>query len=320
MDKKTLQSLLSKRRIRVSPVIKQGATRLGTEEAVEVNAYVFGERREVCREVLEALKQIHGTMLASLEARLSLFLRAEVSLSMEDLSANKYHKTQKSVDSSFHLNIFRADPATGAGFIGLETKVALTAVNLLLGGKGDPPKENRSLTKIESDLSADLANEFLAEWKTLWKDALELGPKVYQQEKSVENFSQCDAHTGVLCLKMKLKIRETEGGACLVYPIHMIEPAVHRIQQAQHTHKQKAQALISQWSPVYNTVPVIPEVCVPVGRMSVEAFLKLQPGSVIPLEDHAMDQACMNLAEKKLFLGSFGVHSDRLALSLTQKI
>jgi flagellar motor switch protein FliM len=320
MEKKTAQSLSSKRRARISPVIRADGVRVGTEDKVEVQAYALGERREVSTEVLEALREVHQEMLNSLEARLSLFLRAEIALSLEELTAVKYQKVSKEADPDFHLNLFHAHTATGAGFIGLDTKVALVAVNLMLGGKGDAPKEARALTKIESDLSADLANEILAEWKNLWKSTFEIDPKVYQQEKSVLNFTQCDAHTGVFYAKFKFKIRETEGAANLVYPIHMIEPVLSQLQDAKSQQKEKSQGLTAQWSPVYGNVTVQPDVRVSAGRMKIEDFLSLQPGKVVPLEDGAMDRASLNLAEQTLFRGSFGVDSGRLALSLKQKL
>jgi flagellar motor switch protein FliM len=320
MEKNLPQSSISKRSIRKSPVIKTDGVRLGTEDKVEVEAYQLGERREVSTFVLDALQASHAKMATALEARMSLFFRSEVTVGLEDFLAGKFYKTSQEVDPAFHLNLFRAEGFSGAGFVGLDTKIALTAVNLLLGGKGEAPKESRSLSKIESDLSADVAAEILGGWKDLWKETLDFDPQIYQQEKSVANFSQCDAHTGVFFARLKVKIRETEGTACLLYPIHMIEAVICRIQEAGHAQKEKAQSLTSQWSPVYGSVPVGPEVRVPGGRMTVDQFLALEPGAVLPLPDQAMDAARMSLAGRPLFSGSFGVHADRLALSLKQKI
>ncbi|MCH8473743.1 MAG: FliM/FliN family flagellar motor switch protein [Opitutales bacterium] len=319
MPKQSPQPTFPKRRSRITPVIKADGTRLGGSEKVEVQPYTLGDRREVSLAVLEVLKEKHEDVLASLGPRLALFLRADVEFKLEDLTAAKYSRAVKEINPELHFNVFRADRATGSGFLGLNPLLALTAVNLLLGGKGETPKQPRLLTKIESDLSVDVANEFLDGWKSFTGKSMEFKPQAVAEEAArVE--SLIDAHTGVFLAKLKIKIKECEGDGFLVWPVHMIEPVIHQLEQTSTTNKKKAQSISSQWSPVYDRVPVRSDILVPAGRMSVEDFLALQPGSVIPLPAEVMEQAKMTLNGRPLFEGSFGMTPDHLALSLKQKL
>lgn len=318
MAQKSSQSAPVKRPSRISPVIKADGVRLGGEAKVEVAPHTLGDRREVSLPVLEALKERHEKLFDSLGARLSLFLRADVVLTLEEFSAAKYGKISEKIGDNFHMNVFRADAATGAGFFGLTAQVALAAVNLLLGGKGDAPKDSRPLTTIESDLSGDVVNEFLSGWKVLAKDAMEFNPAVDRDEKAPVA-SLCDPHTGVFCATFKMKIKEFEGEGCLVFPVHMIESVIRRLEETAGSRKEKGQPLTSQWSPVYGSVPVRPDVRVPAGQMTVEEFLALEPGAVLPLSDDAMERARMHLDGQSLFGGHFGVDGERLALSLKEK-
>lgn len=309
-----------KRQKRRSPVIKAGGYRFGTEDSVAVEDYTLGDRREVSTVVLGALKTRHQKMLLSLESRLSMFLRAEVCLRLEDLCAAKYRKVAGEVDEGFHLSLFRADSATGAGFLGCSTTVALAAVNLLLGGGGNAPNEGKALTKIEADLFAEVASEILDVWRTAWGAEMEFDPQVFQQEQSVRNFTQCDALTAVFHAKLSFKVGEAEGRACLVFPVHMIEAVVRRIEETGEAQTTGGRSNPGQWSAVYRNVPVRGDVCIDAGRMTVREFLELESGSVIPLQHQAMESATMSLAGRKLFRGSYGVDEGRLALSLTHKI
>lgn len=319
MTKPLPQSSLSKHRQRIPPVIKANGTRLGNGDKVEVQPYTLGDRREVSLPVLKDLKEKHENLLALLGPRLALFLRADVEIKLEDLSATKYYRAVKEISPELHFNVFRADSTTGSGFFGLSSLLALTAVNLLLGGKGDTPKQTRPLTKIESDLSIDVVNEFLDGWKSFAGKFMEFKPQAVPEETAgVE--SLIDAHTGVFCAKLKIKIKECEGEGCLVWPVHMIESVIRQLEQSTAHRKEKAQSFTSQWSPVYGSVPVRPEVQVPAGRISVAEFLALQPGSVIPLPAEAMEQARMSLNGRALFEGNFGMTPDHLALSLKQKL
>lgn len=200
-EKNRTASLRKKGRARLSPVIKAGGHRLGTEDRVEIEDYTLGDCRELSAIVLEALRQRHKEMFIALESRLSMFLRAEVCLELEGLVAAKYRQVAGEIDDSFHLSLFRADSVTGAGFFGCSTNVALAAVNVLLGGGTGSPKEGKHLTKIEADLFDEVSCEILEGWRNAWQADLEFDPQVFQQEKSVKNVTQCDRLTAVLHAK-----------------------------------------------------------------------------------------------------------------------
>ena len=315
MAQKSSQSASVHRPSRTSPVIKASGARLGSETKVEVVPHTLGDRREVSLPVQKALKERHEKLLDSLGARLSLFLRADVVFTMEDFTAVKYGTVAAGMADQFHTHVFRADAATGAGVFGLTTQVALAAVNLLLG---DAPKNPRPLTTIEADLSADVVNEFLSGWKLVAKDAMEFNPAVARDEQAPVA-ALCDPHTGVFYATFKVKIKEFAGEGCLVFPVHMIEPVIRRLEETAGSRKEKGPSLTSQWSPVYGSVPVRLDARVAAGRMRVEEFLGLEPGTVLPLSDDAMDRARLHLDGQALFEGPFGVDGDRLALSLKEK-
>jgi flagellar motor switch protein FliM len=321
--KKRPAPLQQKRPTRLSAVIKAGGHRLGTEDRVEIEDYTLGDSREVSIAVLEALKERHQKMCLTLESRLSMFLRSEVRLELEGLFAAKYRKVAGEIDEDFHLSLFRADAATGAGFFGCSTAVALAAVNLLLGGGAGGPKEVKSLTKIEADLFAEVAREVLEGWRDAWRAEMEFNPQVFQQANSVKNFTQCDGLTAVLHAKVRFEIGETEGRACLVYPVHMIESVVRGIEESAASGAEAAaggRVSAGQWSAVYRNVPVRPDVRIDAGQITVREFLALEAGAVIPLQNQAMESARMSLAGTQLFRGSYGVDGGRLALSLTHKL
>jgi flagellar motor switch protein FliM len=313
-------SLRKKGQARLSPVIKAGGHRLGTEDRVEIEDYTLGDCRELSAIVLEALQQRHKEMFIALESRLSMFLKAEVCLELEGLFAAKYRKVAGEIDDSFHLSLFRADSATGAGFFGCSTNVALAAVNVLLGGGTGSPKEGQHLTKIEADLFDEVSCEILEGWRSAWQADMEFDPQVFQQQKSVKNVTQCDGLTAVLHAKLSFKIGEIEGGGCLVYPVHMIDSVIRRIEASLASGTKDGRSLAGQWSAVYGNVPVRPEVRIDAGRMAVREFLALKPGAIVPLRNEAMESACMSLAGTKFFCGTYGVDGGRLALSLTNKL
>tara|TARA_B110000196_G_scaffold51186_1_gene42008 strand:- start:28880 stop:29854 length:975 start_codon:yes stop_codon:yes gene_type:complete len=319
-EKNRTASLRKKGRARLSPVIKAGGHRLGTEDRVEIEDYTLGDCRELSAIVLEALRQRHKEMFIALESRLSMFLRAEVCLELEGLVAAKYRQVAGEIDDSFHLSLFRADSVTGAGFFGCSTNVALAAVNVLLGGGTGSPKEGKHLTKIEADLFDEVSCEILEGWRNAWQADLEFDPQVFQQEKSVKNVTQCDRLTAVLHAKLSFKIGEIEGSGCLVYPVHMIDSVVRRIEASLASGEKDGRSLAGQWSAVYGNVPVRPEVKIDAGRMTVREFLALKPGAIVPLRHQAMESACMSLAGTGFFCGTYGVDGGRLALSLTNKI
>lgn len=315
-----MQKMSTPAKARRSSIIKPDGLRLGSEEKVAVEPYRFGQRSEVSAPVLEGLKLRHDEFVPRLESRLSLFLRAEVTAEVEEFTVVQYQQFLAAMELKPHLNLFQATGLSGAGFIGFEPKVALSAINLLLGGSGETAPKERALTRIESDLSADLAQECLGAWAELWTEYAKFEPKIYGQESDLKNLSLFDAHTAVCVLKMKLKVREQSGSVLLVYPLHMVQTAVLQMEQSAVAEAPAASARGGKWSSNYNQVTVRAQVQVPIGRLTIRDFAELEPGAILPMASDALDHACLQLSGRSLFVGRFGVDGEQLALSIERKI
>jgi flagellar motor switch protein FliM len=321
MAKETISLPRFKRPSRLSPLIKANGIRSnsGGEGQVEVKPHTLGDRKDISLSVLAALKEKHEHFCKLMGPRLALFLLVDAHVSLVDIGVAKYYQIAKEITPDLHFNVFRSEGATGSGVLGLAPQLALTAVNLLLGGKGDTVKQARVLTQVESDLTVDIVNMILDGWKALAKDAMEFEPKVIPEEVARVG-SLYDPHTGVIHVKLKLKIKDCEGEGSLVFPVHMLASVVRRIERLEGSGKERAQNLTPKWSSVYGNVPLRPDVHLPGGRMTVAEFLELKPGVVIQLPERAMECARMCLNGRSLFEGTFGVAANRLALSLKQKL
>ena len=82
--------------------------------------------------------QLHqDSFAADLAARLSLFLRAEFSVTLADVRTAPYQQMTESWPEPAHLTLFKTEPLRGVSILEIPTRLGLCIVDRLMGGPGE---------------------------------------------------------------------------------------------------------------------------------------------------------------------------------------
>lgn len=281
LDEKEVGSLLAEAKKeslagaqRRSSVISSDGVRLGTTEKVPSRRYDFMNPSVMSERKVERLSRMHTDMVSALEAQASLFLRSEVSMTFSSLKMLEYRKAIQGLEDPTHLALFRADPLPGVGLMEISPRLALSTVNQVLGGKGQPLKEDRDLTKIEADLIEEFLLVVVQEWCGQWQYETAPVASIIGHEVLPSALQICEPSTAMLQFTLDVTIRENTGRIQMIAPLFMVEPLI-RYLESQSLMKVEATTAATRspsWKKGYGEVPLNAEVSVTVGPMKVGAF------------------------------------------------
>jgi len=112
---------------------------------------------------MRQLQLHHEEFAGALAARLSLFLRAEMSLALAGIQALPYQRMTESWPDPAHLTLFKTEPLRGVSILQIPTPLGLSIVDRLMGGSGQSCPAGQEMGAIENALLEQVAQLVAAE-------------------------------------------------------------------------------------------------------------------------------------------------------------
>jgi flagellar motor switch protein FliM len=298
-----------------------GGALLGAGVAPKVEPYDFRNPAFLSESELRRLRLLHEDFIRYLAARLSLYLRMELSLKMAKLTTVTYSKFCESLPNPTHLSLFKVEPLTGVGILDVNPRLALTIADRLLGGRGHSVKAERYLTEIEIALIEDVLVILLEEWCAQWKNEMELRPSLIGHENNGRFLQTSPKDAIVLALTLEANFGDCSEQIQIGVPYYTIEPVVKKM----HARRQKDSSVAptakrAEWQPSYDriTVPVRAEW--DAFQLTVREIASLRVGDVIEMQSSICAETRILLNGSPKFVGTVGLDTDRVAVQLTRKL
>ena len=287
----------------------------------KIDAHDFRNPAFLAEVELRRLRSLHEEFVRYLGARLSLHLRMDFGLKVASLSTQAYAKFTGSLSHPIHLSLFKVDPLTGVGILGINARLALTIADRLLGGRGNSVKAGRELTEIEIALIEDVVLAVLAEWCGQWKAEQELRPSIMGHETSGRFLQTLPRDAVMLAVTLECTFGDCSEQIQLGIPYHTIEPLVKKMQaRSQAAPVVKPAATRAQWQPAYDriTMPVRAEW--EAFELTLREVCSLRVGDVLEMPPALCAETRVLLNGSAKFVGTVGLDTDRVAVQLTRKL
>jgi len=302
-------------------LLRADGRRAAPGSGLKVETYDFRNPAFLSEVELRRLRILHEDFIRYLSARLSLFLRMELSLKMAKLTTATFAKFTESLPSPTHLCLFKAEPLAGVGILDINPRLALTIADRLLGGRGHSVKAERYLTEIEVSLLEDVIQIILEEWCTQWKSEQELHWLIIGHENNGRFLQTSPKDAVVLALSLEVNFGDCSEQIQIGVPYYTIEPLVKKMQA-----RRQKDATIAQvekhpaWQAAYDriTIPVRAEW--QAFELSVREVFSLRVGDVLEMPASHLQETSVLLNGTPKFTGTVGLDTDRVAVKLTRKL
>jgi flagellar motor switch protein FliM len=304
----------------VPRIISSDGRRFSNQEFPIVEPYDFTNPAFLGETEMRRLRLLHEEFIRYLEARFTLFLGCDFSLNMTQLSTKSYDKAIQDVENPTHISLFRASPMPGVGFIEMSPNLALTIASSIIGGKGHALRLERYLTAIEVDLIEEFLMVLLEEWCAQWKMEVTMEPQVIGHEIVANVIQICEHDAIMFSLSMEANIRGASGRISICVPLFMIEAAIRDMQARQGYEGRPDKKVGALWRNGYEQIPVCGQADLSLGKHSVAELMKWEVGTVLPLNDGAMGEVTLKLADLPFFYCEAGIDNEHRAVKILEKI
>ena len=296
----------------------------GTRRVVDsskVGSFSFRQPGFLSQRDTGQLGVLHRRFLQDLSARLSTFLRMEVSCDKKSLrcSSQSFKELCDSVDPPTHLTLFQVSPFDGIGVLELKPNSALALANRLLGGKGVYNDVERNPTEIEVALLDELVVLILKEWVSVFEDGPVGTALVVGHETNTRFLQMATDESPFFVLSADLCIGDVSERMQLAAPFSLIDALTNRLTSLSRRPVAETRAKPLQWRAPYAGINVELSARWAVKEVSLGEVLNLQPGDLIELPQDLVDRTEVVVSGATEFIGTVGVDGGRLAVYLNDR-
>ena len=229
-------------------------TRVEDPTSLSVKKYDFTNPIVLSDADLSKLKTKSEQFVYYLSGHLSMFLRTEFNLEMEDLTADLYANFTQSIKTPSCVTLFKMQELNGVCLLDVNSHLSATVVDRILGGRGSTNPEERGLTDIEKALVEDFNQIILEEWCKQWNSTMSLTPSIIGTENTGKFLQTSPNDAMMFILTMEASFGDV-GSLRVAVPYYTMEPVLSRLLVAANK-ESAANSNPPRWHDIYDNIPV----------------------------------------------------------------
>ncbi len=254
--------------------------------------FVFGQAASLSSSDLHRFRTHNMSAARAMAGRLSLFVRAEFSLELEEVSTMTFQKYTDNAPTPCHLVLFKIDPLQGIGVLDFAPSLALVLTDRMLGGVGAMIDPDRPLREVEHSLVDQVSRILLQEWVENWKTRETLIPRLLGNENNPQFLTICDPDEEVKVLKYTATMGDVFDRVQLVLPVKMSDPLIQQLTADTDVKKKDAASkknIMPTWNSAYNDVKLHVSAVWDDVEMLSRDLLNFKVGDFLPLNSFFMN-------------------------------
>ena len=288
-------------------VFLHDGTKLSDSSALKIKKYDFTNPIVLSEADLSLLKTKSEQFVYYLAGHLSMFLRTEFNLELEDLNADLYKSFVSSINSPSCVTLFKLQELNGVGLLDVNSHLSATVVDRILGGRGSTNPEERGLTDIEKALVEDFNLIILEEWCKQWNSVKKLNPVVIRTETTGKFLQTSPPHAMMLILSMEASFGDVSGPLRIAVPYYTLEPVLSKLLATSDSSADKKKTLSVKWHEVYDHIPVPVSAEWDAFELTVRDMLNLEVDDVIELNPDMIEKTKLRIENRTCFIGEIGI-------------
>ncbi len=285
--------------------------------------FKFGQAASLSSSDLHRFRTHNTSIARAMAARLSLFVRAEFSMELEEVTTMTFQKYTDNAPTPCHLVLFKVDPLQGIGIMDFAPSLGLVLTDRMLGGIGAMIDPDRPLREVEHSLIDQASSILLQEWAENWKTRESLMPRLLGFESNPKFLTTCDPDEEVKVLKYTATMGDVFDRVQLVLPVKMSEPLIQQLTADTDVKKKdaaSAESLTPEWNDAYNGVKLNVSALWNDVEMASRDLLNFKVGDFLPLDSDSFDKVEVRLADRPKFVGRLGSAGKKTAIEITKYI
>jgi flagellar motor switch protein FliM len=294
-----------------------------SKQQKKIKAHDFRRPSKFAKDHLKTFNIIYENYARLLNNYLSAYLRAGVQIEVLSVEPLTFYEFNNSISNPAVLGIVNFSPLPGSVVIDLSPNVAFSIIDRVLGGGGVGLEKVRGFTDVEIVLVEKIMKGFVDVMKEPWETIIDIQPRLEKIETNVQ-FAQLMSPNEIIALvTLSIKIGDAEGMVNICIPHMVVEPVLSKLSTKfwfstveKGSTKELKATIHSKIEKMYVPIKAI----LGKSEITVNDFLELREGDVLPLETHVNAEIQVKVGELLKFYARPGVRKNKTALKISRVI
>lgn len=283
---------------------QSGATTVKAESE-KVSPFDLRQSKQLSAVQTRRVTALHEAYARRIESALSSFLRMGLEIKLAAVEQISYGEFLEGVPELTYLASPSIPSLESCAILQTDLSVVFSMVDLILGGSGKDPIQDRDLTEIEEEVFEPVTQIFCSELKHAWLPVLELDLQFGQRQPTVRAANLLPASERILLLRFEVNLTEAQGKLNLALPTALSTVLLRKL-MVQPSSPEPANSHVNeirlQDRLLDSRFQV--ELMLPSSMVSVRALYELELGSVLVIGPRTNEPILLTVAGEHMFLAS----------------
>ncbi len=294
-----------------------------TTQEKKIRSHDFRRPSKFAKDHIKTLQIINDTYARLITNFLSGYLRTLVQVEVANVEAVSYYEFNNSISNPVVLAVVDFTPLSGSIIFEISPAISFALVDRILGGKGTMIDKVRGFTEIELAIIERIIIQILNLMKEPWENVIAIRPRLEKIETNAQFAQIISPNEMVALVTFNARIGEVEGMINICIPHMVVEPIISKLStrfwfstvEKEITGESKELIEVK----IKNTMVPIRAV---LGRttISVNDFIELQPGDVLPLDSAVNGDLEVLVGDLLKFYAKPGVRKNKTAVKITDVV
>lgn len=283
--------------------------------------YNFRRPDRLSKEQVRSLYLLHDLFAHSLSSSLPLFLRAISEVSLISVEQQSYGDYLRGLSDPTTIFTVDADSLHGVFVVEINSSIAFSIIDRMLGGEGKVLDEPRAATDLELNILEGFLPIVTDNYREAWKPLVEFEAEIVGRETRPQLLQIVAPNEVVATIVYQLQIGDARGLMSICLPVEMVETVIKNFNQSSNTmdNASAPKATYSLLKAVSGVrFPVVPEL----ERVSaaVSDLMNLSVGDILRTSHSIEKPLNVTIDDSVKFLGRLAALEGKLVVQLTEAI
>ncbi len=290
----------------------------------DVIPYDFRLPNRISKTQLRTIRNIHENFAESLSSFLVTKLQTVVNIKVNTIDQIYYSEYVLSVPNPACLYTFQIKNTDIKGILELNSDLALTLVDRLLGGNGSSKKQNNNITLIEQKVLTAVVEKVMLDLKKTWQIIDNMDFVVDHFEPDIDFVQLTSPNESVLLISFEFSFGEENYLMNLCFATFAFDSILAKMSSqklsSSRPNRNQGKTTKDILSKHLNATSVPITVELGKSSISIKDLSELKKGDVLVLENKIQDEQIVKVYNKVLFYGHPGISNNHKAIKITKNL
>jgi flagellar motor switch protein FliM len=289
------------------------------EERHKIKPYDFRSPQKFSKDLVRTLELIHDNFARIISNYLTAQVRMNVKVKIESVEQITYEEFIHSIPNPTILTIFKMPPLNGSILFETNPQFVFQVIDILLGGNGSGKYKMREFTDIDKNIIRQVNRGLISNLKLAWEEVLEVEPEIEGLETNPALNQTLAPNEPVALITFSVEIGRNNTFINICIPYLSIEKVLDKLivqYWFQHNDEELLRESREKIRHRLNIVEVGLTAVLGKASITVDDFLKLGIGDVIPLENRSSEAVKIYVEDQLAYYAKPGILGKNLGVQM----